>query len=104
LLQDTIALETCVGCGERGDDHICLSIGFHEFVDVFKVDFDELVVDEVRVGDINLVAGEEVKVFAGSDMILTLVILGRCANFPTRNDRFLPYSRFLNFPRKNKYC
>ena len=50
-------------CGERGDDHICLSVGFHEFVDVFKVDFDELVVDEVRVGDINLVAGEEVKVF-----------------------------------------
>jgi hypothetical protein len=50
LLQDTVELEAGVGCGERGDDHICLSIGFHEFVDVFKVDFDELVVDEVRSG------------------------------------------------------
>ena len=53
-----------MGCGERGDDHICLSIDFHEFVDVFKVDFDELVLGEVRVGDVNLVAGYEVKVFS----------------------------------------
>ena len=51
-----------MGCGERGDDHIRLSIGFQEFIDVFKVDFDELVIDEVRVGDVDLVAGEEVKI------------------------------------------
>jgi hypothetical protein len=62
LLQDTIEREAGVGCGERGDDHIRLPICFHEFVHGFEVDFDELVVDEVRVGDVNLVAGE-VKIF-----------------------------------------
>jgi hypothetical protein len=70
-----------VGCGERCDDYICLSIGFQEFVNVFKVDFDELVIDEVRVGTLNWSLDRRSKYSAGSDMILTLVMLGRCANF-----------------------
>jgi broad-specificity NMP kinase len=58
-----------VGCGERGDDHIRLSVGLYEFVDVFKVDLNELIVDEVRVCDVMSsslmkVAGEVVKIFS----------------------------------------
>ena len=41
------------------------------------------------------------KYSAGSEMILTLVMLGRCANFPVRNGRFIKYTRLLNFVRNH---
>ena len=92
-----------MGCGERGDDHIRLSVGLYEFVDVFEVDFDELVVDEVRVADVNLVAGEEVKIFSWIRNDFDLSHVGPLRKFSTRNDRFIKYIRLQNFPRKNKY-
>ena len=73
--------------GEYCIHEVGLAVSFHKLVHVVEVD-NELIVDEIRIIHIIWSFDRTSKYSAGSEMILTLVILGRCANFPLETVRF----------------